>query len=197
MFVGQDFSAPNVHVKETLLLPIFLYFYIHRYSLKTWVFKLLFQCILIIINHFSLRKAFLMVWESSGSSADSAVIKPWWLPVLSAELYGIPPTMGLYLVPCILGWGKVGGDALGASLGALVAFFRGDGQGCSLVAALWSPALEESTHAQLPLLQLFTDPFSPASHAPYKQGTGSLPLGPLFLGAGQRDNRDTGQSWVL
>lgn len=27
--------------------------------------------------HFSLRKAFLMVWESSGSSADSAVIKPW------------------------------------------------------------------------------------------------------------------------
>lgn len=38
MLVGQDFSAPNVHAKETSLLAICLYFYIHRYlSLQTAV----------------------------------------------------------------------------------------------------------------------------------------------------------------
>jgi len=60
-----------------------------------------------------------------------------------------------------------------------------------------SPSLITSPHAQLPLLQQFIDPFSPASRALYKRGTGPLPLGPLCLGAGQQDNGDTSQRWGI
>lgn len=70
------------------------------------------------------------------------------------------------------------------------------------VAPVLSPALKELLHAQLPLLQLFMDPFSQLVVLPTSEGqdpfpTGPFPLGPLCSGAGQQDNRDTSQSWGI
>jgi len=130
VFVGHNFAAPNVHAKEALLLSVCLDFYIHSYlSLQTATPA----CC-------GYQKAAFIEKSSShdpcdlGSSADSTATGPWQLACVVPRVEWHLPTFAMGPSTSLWAGGKVEGDTLGASLGTLVAFFRGDGQRCSLVA---------------------------------------------------------------